>query len=332
MADKREKKNPLISVVIPVYNVEKYLCRSIDSVVQQTYKNLEIILVDDGSTDGCPEICDEYAKKDNRIKVIHKENGGLSDARNAGIREVHGSYVGFVDSDDWIALNMYENLLDLIEKAHADIAVCGVVRVEEEKEIMQPNKRIIVLNQKEYIERYFKINSQVTEYYAWNKLYKVSLLSEDQYPKGLTAEDVFGTYKAILKADKIVLTNQMYYYYYYNANSITGHFSNKVFDQIEVWDKVVEYTKQHAPEYLEYAELNRKRAPLNILHRCSLSESTSELRKNKKVQKLLKELKKNEKFLLRSPIRLSRKIAIFLYCRNYFAFSKFLSMVKFKNA
>ena len=118
--------NPKISVIVPVYKVEKYLDRCVESIVNQTYKNLEIILVDDGSPDNCPVMCDEWAEKDERIRVIHKENGGLADARNAGMNIATGDYIGFVDSDDWIEPNMYEVLLKNALKYDADISRCGL--------------------------------------------------------------------------------------------------------------------------------------------------------------------------------------------------------------
>ena len=123
---------PLISVIVPIYNVEKYLDRCVDSIINQTYKNLEIILVDDGSPDNCPQMCDDYAKKDSRIKVVHKENGGLSDARNVGMEVATGEYVSFIDSDDYISLDFYETLLETIVDNDSDIVECGVVKFYED--------------------------------------------------------------------------------------------------------------------------------------------------------------------------------------------------------
>ena len=116
-----------ISIIVPIYNVKKYIQQCVESLINQTYKNLEIILIDDGSTDGCGELCDEFGKKDQRIHVIHKQNGGLSDARNKGIDVASGDYIGFVDSDDWISHNMYEKMLSSLKSVNADIAVCGWV-------------------------------------------------------------------------------------------------------------------------------------------------------------------------------------------------------------
>lgn len=130
-------KEDLISIIVPVYKVENYLSKCLDSMICQTYKNIEIILVDDGSPDNSGKICDDYAKKDSRIKVIHKENGGLSDARNAGLKIATGKYIGFVDSDDYISVEMYEKLYNQAKKEDADIACCNYYRVKMEKNLIK---------------------------------------------------------------------------------------------------------------------------------------------------------------------------------------------------
>ena len=133
MNKKKKKDSSKISVIIPVYNVEEYLDKCVTSVLNQTYKNLEIILVDDGSPDNCPKMCDEWAKKDKRIKVVHKKNGGLSDARNSGIEVCTGEYIGFVDSDDYIDKQMYKELLKRIESTNSDMVMCGINCVNDGK-------------------------------------------------------------------------------------------------------------------------------------------------------------------------------------------------------
>ena len=130
-------KQPLISVIIPIYKVENYLNRCVESIVNQTYQNLEIILVDDGSTDKCPQMCHEWEKKDNRIKVIHKENGGLSDARNAGLHSATGEVISFIDSDDWINLKAFEGMLKSMQKDGSDIVSCGVKWVKGSGELLR---------------------------------------------------------------------------------------------------------------------------------------------------------------------------------------------------
>lgn len=322
----------LISVIVPVYKVEKYLKKCIESIINQTYKNLEIILVDDGSTDNCPQICDEYAKKDNRIKVIHKINGGLSDARNTGIQQAKGNYIGFIDSDDWISTDFFMELYILLKKSNADIAVCNVKRTCNENDIKNNKKKVkeIIYDKNEYLKRYLKIGHQTTEYYAWNKLYKRELISEEQYPKGLTSEDVFGTYKAILKSKKIAKVEKEMYFYRYNDQSITGKFSNKDFDLIKIWDMVVKYSKEFAPQYYEWTVLNRKRINFTLLFRMAKNYEVSELRSMEITSKLLKDLKRDKKVLLKADIPISRKIIIVFFCQNYFLFASLLRKVSAK--
>ena len=320
------KREPLISVIVPIYNVEEYLDKCINSILNQTYKNLEIILVDDGSPDNCPKMCDEYAKKDNRIKVIHKKNGGLSDARNKGIEIANGDYIGFVDSDDWILPTMYESLLSILLKYNADISVCELIRSKsEEINIKKKKETIVSYSQKDYIKKFFKIRSQSCEYYAWNKLYKKNIVEEEMYPKGLTSEDVLGTYKAILNSKTIVKTSEILYVYRINSGGITGKFSNKDYDLLNIWDKVIDETKKrNKTEYLDYAKINRKRINFTLLYRMGINIPTNELKKNEISNKLLIDLKNDEKDLLKSKIKFNRKILIFLFCRNYYLCVKIL--------
>lgn len=314
----------IISVIVPVYNVEKYLNKCVDSIVNQTYKNLEIILVDDGSPDNCPKICDEYAKKDNRIKVIHKENGGLSDARNKGIEVATGKYIGFVDSDDWIDKDMYKVLYENLTRYKADISCCDLIRVKDGNinngQLKKFNSEIEVFDIDEYMKIFFKIDTQECVYYAVNKLYKRELIDKELYPKGLTSEDVEGTCKVLLKCKKIVNINYPYYYYYQNENSITGRkFSEKDLDLIKIWDHVVEICKESKSEYLEMAKFNRNRIDYTLLMRMALQLSYNEIVNDYyEIEKnLIQNLKNNKKQLLKSTIPFSRKITIILILLNY---------------
>ena len=162
---------PLISVIVPIYNVEKYLDRCVDSIINQTYKNLEIILVDDGSPDNCPQMCDDYAKKDSRIKVVHKENGGLSDARNVGMEVATGEYVSFIDSDDYISLDFYETLLETIVDNDSDIVECGVVKFYEDNSFDKYSDDLKVTNYDTVDGLEGLINENPFKQHVWNKLY-----------------------------------------------------------------------------------------------------------------------------------------------------------------
>lgn len=240
--------NPLISVVVPVYNVEKYLRQCIDSILSQTYMNLEIILVDDGSRDSSGSICDEYAKIDNRIVVLHKPNGGLSSARNAGIDIAKGEYIGFVDSDDWIEHDMYERLFDSICESGADIAVCGLFREYRDRAVRCSVNGNKVYRPDEAVGKLLE-NSDFQDH-AWTKLYKKSLWSEIRYPLGRYYEDMLTTYKLFLQSYKIVLINQCLYHYRQRKGSIVRNGFN---------DVRLAYLEA-AESFLEISELKEKYA------------------------------------------------------------------------
>ena len=185
-------ENKLISVIVPVYNVEKYLSRCLDSIISQTYRKLEIVLVDDGSTDNSSMICDEYAKKDCRITVIHTENHGLSEARNKGIENSHGEYVSFVDSDDYLHKRFLETLLNLVIETGSDLSVCDFVRVDENGNgtlfYDSPIKNE-VLTSDEMLEKIINSNQGYKYIVAWNKLYSKKALSGVKFPAGKIHED-----------------------------------------------------------------------------------------------------------------------------------------------
>lgn len=212
----------IISIVIPVYKVEDYLNRCVDSVLNQSYTNLEIILVDDGSPDRCGEICDEYAKVDNRIKVIHKENGGVSDARNVGIVSATGSYITMLDGDDWIHIKYIEKLYGLLKVKNADISVCNFIKTSTE-DVPQVNSEVIVyefsnIEALNHLTGEFNVQMVV----AWGKLYKSELFEQIRYPFGKNHEDEFTTHKLLYIASKIVFTTEPLLYYRQRGDSITG--------------------------------------------------------------------------------------------------------------
>ncbi len=224
--------NHLVSVIVPVYNVEKYIDRCIDSIVNQTYENLEIILVDDGSLDDCPKICNRWARKDKRVKVIHKKNGGLSDARNVGLEAANGEYIMFVDSDDWISLEMAEKMLAGILENDADMAICQFFVAYSDGTIEEPN-----VNYKSTIidvETAFKLllqHEQITNH-AWRKMYKKALLSKNPFPVGRNYEDVYTVAQFFIPCKKIVNLSDAYYYYFQNSTGITKTMTFKSYRDI----------------------------------------------------------------------------------------------------
>lgn len=215
-------KQPLISVIVPVYKVEPYLRQCVDSIRNQTYQNLEILLVDDGSPDRCPKICDEYAEKDARIKVIHKENGGLSSARNCGLDHATGEYIGFVDSDDSIAADMYEKMLEALLAAGAEMCICNYREVSEEEE----PKELGISTLPKGIYTRSEAFSLFAEYrdacIAWNKLYAASVLEELRFPVGRIHEDEFLAHHAFDRCERVVIVEEAYYDYLRRGGSITG--------------------------------------------------------------------------------------------------------------
>lgn len=248
-------EQPLISIVIPVYNVEEYLVRCLESVIKQTYTNLEIIVVDDGSTDNSGRICDEYKEKDERIKVIHKLNGGLSDARNFGINVTRGEYIAFIDSDDWVSLDYINCLYSIIEKDDYDIAICDFIRRKgKDKVNKRSREKLEIYCNKEAIREllYQRISSS-----AWAKLFKRDLWKDIQFEVGKLYEDVIPIYLIFQQSKKIIKTNQCSYYYFYREGSIvTQKFSINKMDYVDNCKKLFGYVKTAYPEY-ENAAISR---------------------------------------------------------------------------
>lgn len=218
----------MISVIVPVYNVEKYLPKCIESICGQTYRDLEIILVDDGSTDNCGKICEEYARKDDRIRVLHKQNGGLSDARNYGINEAKGEYIQFADSDDYLHPDMTRRLFQALIQNDADMAVCDFLPVKEtdspEFDTTAPGE--VICFQKEQIMDQLQYRNTLTVI-AWNKLYKTSVFSDLRYEKGRLHEDEYLIHHILHKIKKSVYLSDKLYFYVQHEGSITGKISTK---------------------------------------------------------------------------------------------------------
>ena len=241
-------RNAKISVIVPVYKVEPYLDKCIASIVNQTYRNLEIILVDDGSPDNCPAMCDAWSEKDSRIRAIHKANGGLSDARNAGMAVATGELMTFVDSDDWIAPDMYERLYRHLSEDNSDIAACGVQMVWEDGTAsrMLTREGSCILNQEEAMRAI--IEESWLKQPVWYKLYKTELVREILFPAGKCHEDVFWSYQAVGRADRISVSDLVGYYYLQRSGSIMGAgYSLKRLDAVEAKVQRCTYIQEHFP-------------------------------------------------------------------------------------
>lgn len=229
--------NPLITVIVPVYKVEQYLQECVDSIIGQTYTNLEIILIDDGSPDNCPAICDKYARRDNRIKVIHQKNGGLAHARNVGIDNAQGTYITFIDSDDFVVANYIELLYEGLNKFNAEMSIASLCIYKDDVkfETTAKSNGFFEISKEKSIEQYtsVKTNPFIS---AWNKLYKRELFLSIRYPEGKLYEDAFTTYKLIDKAKKIIFTPSKLYFYRINPKSILGQsFKEKHLEMVEAF-------------------------------------------------------------------------------------------------
>lgn len=243
---------PLISVIVPVYKVEPYLRKCVESILVQTYGNLEIILVDDGSPDRCGAICDEYAQMDSRVKVIHKENGGLSDARNTGMKIMTGKYVAFVDSDDWIEPEMYERLLALLQNYKADMAIGGVA-----DDLVQGDS-VITVKTSDYGDTPFSEDkiAAMRRYFhgswaAWDKLYRAELFKGISYPVGEINEDEAIVLYLLEQCKRVCYTNEVFYHYMkrnVGSSITTAEFSENKLVWVKHCAANLEFIRKKYPE------------------------------------------------------------------------------------
>lgn len=246
----QEISDGLLSIVVPIYKVEKYLNRCVESLVNQTYGNIEIILVDDGSPDRCPEMCDHWAERDSRIRVIHKANGGLSDARNAGMKAANGAFIAFVDSDDYVELTMYEIMLSAIQRTDADIACCGRYIVADD--LLRP---MHTLRQERIFDSIDAIKELLLgisiEEATWDKVYKRELFRGIEFPVGENNEDIVVIPKVLARASNVVHVGCPLYYYCQNAGSITkSAYSAKKRVMLKHLDDLKQYLEDNYRELL----------------------------------------------------------------------------------
>lgn len=240
-----------VSIIVPVYNVEKYLNECLNSLINQTHENIEIIAVDDGSTDGCPQILDEYALKDSRFKVVHKQNGGLSSARNCGVEVASGEYVMFVDSDDYLELSAVETLFKIAKETDADII---------ESELMSNVDMLgtgsgdaFLIEKEELLKQFFSEKGFTVT--ACGQMYRRKLFDEISFPSGRVFEDYATTYKLVYAAEKIAAVNKKTYYYRSNPCSITTvKFSSKRMEYFIAGDEVVTFCKEKYPKLSGYVK------------------------------------------------------------------------------
>jgi glycosyltransferase involved in cell wall biosynthesis len=241
-------KRPLISVIVPIYNVESYLEECVNSLLKQSYLNLEIILVNDGATDNSPNICDFYQKQDERIHVIHKSNGGLSDARNKGIDASNGEYLIFVDSDDKVHIDFISTLYSTLISADAQLAICMLFPFKDSIEIpdITLNSQQIVYSKTEVFNSFYRYDLSPNFVVAWNKIYHKSLFKSLRYPLGKKHEDEFVIHHIYYQCKKIVLNYSKLYYYRQREGSIMTQQSEQgFFDILEMVDDRIDFAKKN---------------------------------------------------------------------------------------
>lgn len=296
---------PLVSIIIPVYNVEKYIEKCLDSVLAQTYENLEIILVDDGSTDKSGKICDEYAKKDQRIKVVHQRNGGAYLARNNGLKRASGEYLTFVDPDDYVATKYVEKMMNKMTQKKVDIVQCNSMVVD--KRGIELNKGTIcdcVLDGHTAAKKMLyqtTVNSSL-----WGKIFKKELFNEFDFPIARTHEDLYSLYFILQKAGKVVVMDEpLYYYYIRQDGSIRSKFSEKTIGIIDIVNKIEDDAKTNHPELAAAAKSRKVNAYFFVLRKIPNG-------KHKDLKKgLISYIKQERKAVLRDPeVRKKTKLGL----------------------
>ena len=309
----------LISVIVPVYNVAQYLEKSIASIQQQTYQNLEIILVDDGATDESGRLCEQIAEQDERVLVYHKENEGLSQARNDGLKQAHGDYVIFIDSDDYIHSEMIASLYQQLVKEDADVSSCGVMNVYANSESPQTENQddYFVCDTETFLKEYLigeKIPGTIC-----NKLIKKEIAAQLTFPKGLIYEDAYYHFDLVKVTKKYVVNTKPYYYYFHRGDSITTKpYAEKDLAYIDIYQKFYTEVIKEYPNLTEVAFFRLAYAHFFILDKMLLDENFKEFKDYPRIYRYLKQhtlaIFKNDIF--RKGRRISA-LALFVNVRLY---------------
>lgn len=323
--------NKIVSVIVPVYKVEKYLSKCIDSILNQTYSNLEIILVDDESPDHCGAICDEYAKKDSRIKVIHKENGGLSDARNAGIDVASGEYLMFVDSDDWIDCNAIEVLYQRMRQDCSDMAVGSVICTDEADNLIKDSGSQWQLSDATYDLE--KFSNEIILHFpmACSKLYRTEFFKEIRFPVGKVHEDEFVVHRLAGRCKTISTVSNIVYFYRQREGSIMSEQNYlKRLDAIEAWiDRIIFYSEQSLISAMQKTFLHIMIVMPNIVSHINLKNKENQ----KYVKKLYSDIKKLYYMKLKSLASFSVRLRFTIFSLSPNLYIKIISIyAKLRNS
>lgn len=308
---------PEISVIVPVYKAEQYLERCVKSILEQTYQNFELILVDDGSPDNCPTMCDEWAEKDNRVHVIHKKNGGASSARNAGLKIAKGNWIAFADSDDWLDKTALKTLYDLAKKYNVPMAIGGMRVVQEDTNASVVKKQDVkVLSHADLMSRFFRLNGEPDTHSVCGAIIQRNILDGYTFIEGKMNEDVEACYYLARKCEAAIYIDAPLYNYFKNIEGVTNSgFSKKKLDLLDVWDIVQKQVEQFTPEYSYACEMNCKRARFTLLTQMNLNgydKNESFMIETKKILK--KEVREAFWDLMKWEMPVSRKILLIFVC------------------
>ncbi|UZD42489.1 glycosyltransferase family 2 protein [Selenomonas sputigena] len=313
-------QDELISVVVPVYNNEKYLSRCIESILNQTYPNIEIILVDDGSTDQSGALCDDYGSRYVNVKVIHQENSGQAAARNAAMQHVHGSYIGYVDSDDWVEPDMYEYLFQLIKKYGGDCASIDFKMSDGNVAIQNAKERLIVLRGDEILYHHLLEASQRTGAHSvWRCLFSAKLIANLRFHEGIVNEDIPFKFQALSRVQCMIDSNQVKYFYFQDSLSTTrGAFKKKDLDLLQATEELYRLSLKYNASIQQLAKVKVERSYFSILARIAFYGYVCDESFVRDIILICqKRIRKNLFLLLKAPLPMSRKILCVFFAISF---------------
>ena len=324
----------LVSIIVPVYNVEQYIDRCVESIINQKYTNIEVILVDDGATDNSGILCDKYASEFCNVKVIHKENGGLSSARNAGMEIASGKYISFIDSDDWISVDFYNYAISRIIKYNLDALQLGFIKTDHViVDFQQSVEKINILEDKEIIQDYMYTSTKTGSYSVWKIVYRKSVLEGLKFREGKINEDIDYNYKALSNCRRFGKSNQVLYFYFQSDSSLsTGGLKKKDFDLYCAANELYLLTRNETYGYIsKLGKVKKARTAYSLLAKIAyFGISDQQLEKKRVVRELIKENRKNIFTLIASPMPLSRKILAISFAIDYRVTERCVRLLKSK--
>ena len=314
-------ETPLISIIVPVYNVREYLAECLDSLLSQNYPKLEFVIIDDGSTDGSGVLCDEFAKKDSRVKVIHQENQGLSAARNQGLKIAAGSYVTFLDSDDYLAPDYVQYLYGLCAKYQSKMSICAISEITIKKKTINYGAEYDekIMSTEETLGRMLREEGFNVAAYA--KLYRKDLFNDVTFPENTVHEDLGTTYKLIQKCPRIAYGSEAKYIYRKRKDSISSaDFSDKKMDIITLTDAMCDTLEASFPYLINTTNLRRAHARFSVLRQMLVAKELTSIQKGQQAE-IIKWLKEHKDFVTKNPVAKGRdKIAMYSLMLGTWAF------------